>query len=433
MDPGDLHAALEANPAARNVLAVVVFCFTYVLIAARRLRWLPIGRPAGALLGAVAMVGLGVLTPKQSYAAINQDTIALLLGMMLITAYLDEAAFFDWVVSRFLAWCRTPWQLLLLVAVLSAVLSAFLVNDTVCLFMTPIVVLTCTRAKLPMGPFLIALATSSNIGSAATLVGNPQNMIIAHLSRLPFLRFLAVAGPAAAVGLLVNVGLLWLYYGRRLPDRLEVEAAAAGAQEEQARDPAKLRRVLLVVGLVVLGFLADCDLGYTTLAGACALIVLDRVEPRRAFERVDWTLLVFFCGLFVVVAGLERTGFVERVWTAARPNLDLSTTSGLDLFAVLVVVGSNLVSNVPLVLLTGPYLEGLGAPPLVGWGALAFVSTIAGNLTLIGSVANIIVAEGAKEHYTLGFVEYLRFGLVSTLLVLAAGLPVLVLAARLVG
>ncbi len=427
----DLHAALEANPAARNVVAVVLFCCTYVLIAARRLKWLPIGRPAGALLGAVAMVGLGVLTPKQSYAAINQDTIALLLGMMLITAYLDEAAFFEWIVGRFLAWCSTPWQLLVLVSALSAGLSAFLVNDTVCLFMTPVVVLTCTRAKLPMGPFLIALATSSNIGSAATLVGNPQNMIIAGLSKLPFLRFLAVAGPAAAVGLLVNVGLLWLYYGRRLAARLEVEPAPAAKGE--GRDPAKLRRVLLVVGLVVLGFLANCDLGYTTLAGACALMVLDRVEPRRAFERVDWTLLVFFCGLFVVVAGLERTGFVERVWTAARPNLDLGTTAGLDLFAALVVVGSNLVSNVPLVLLTGPYLEGLGAPPVLAWSALAFVSTIAGNLTLIGSVANIIVAEGAKEHYTLGFVEYLRFGLVSTLLVLAAGLPVLVLAARLVG
>lgn len=426
----DLHAALEANPAARNVVAVVLFCLTYALIAVRRLRWLPIGRPAGALLGAVAMVGLGVLTPKQSYAAINQDTIALLLGMMLITAYLDEAAFFDWIVGRFLAWCRTPWQLLVLVAVLSAGLSAFLVNDTVCLFMTPVVVLTCTRTRLPMGPFLIAIATSANIGSAATLVGNPQNMIIAHLSKLPFLRFLAVAGPAAAVGLVVNVGLLWLYYGRRLPARLEAEQAP---EAPQARDPAKLRRVLVVVGLVVLGFLANLDLGYTTLAGACALMVLERVEPRRPFEKVDWTLLVFFCGLFVVVAGLERTGFVERVWTEARPRLDLSTTSGLDLFAVLIVIGSNLVSNVPLVLLTGPYLEGLGAPPVLAWGALAFVSTIAGNLTLIGSVANIIVAEGAKEHYTLGFVEYLKFGLVSTLLVLAAGLPVLVLAARLAG
>ncbi len=281
-----------------------------------------------------------------------------------------------------------------------------------------------------MGPFLIAIATSSNIGSAATLVGNPQNMIIAGLSKLPFLRFLAVAGPAAAVGLLVNVGLLWLSYGRRLPARLEVEAAPPA---DGTRDEARLRRVLVVVGLVVLGFLSNLDLGYTALAGACALIVLDRVEPRRAFGRVDWTLLVFFCGLFVVVAGLERTGFVERVWTAARPGLDLSTPAGLGLFTLLVVVGSNLVSNVPLVLLTGPYLGGLGAPPVLAWSALAFVSTIAGNLTLIGSVANIIVAEGAKEHYTLGFVEYLRFGLVSTLLVLAAGLPVLVLAARLVG
>ncbi|MBX3468737.1 MAG: anion transporter [Planctomycetes bacterium] len=413
-----------------TALAVAIFCLTYVLIAARRLRVLPIGRPAGALLGAVLMVGARVITPEASFKAIDHDTIVLLLGMMLITAYMDQAAFFDWLVTKVLAVCATPWSLLVVVALLAGGLSAVLVNDTVCLFMTPVVVATCARARLPLGPYLIALATSANIGSAATLVGNPQNMIIGSLSRMPFGEFLLRCGPAALVGLLVNVALLRAYYGRSLPALMPPLEAAP----PRAGPPGLLRRVSVVLLLVVVAFFAGAHLGYAALAGAVALIVLERAEPREAFARVDWALLVFFCALFVVVHGLASTGLVEAVWTRAAPWLDLERAQGVSLFTGLVVVGSNLVSNVPLVLLAGPHLQALGGPsPALGWALLAFISTVAGNLTLIGSVANIIVAEGAKDHYTLGFVEYLRFGLVSTLVVLAAGVPVIVLASRALG
>jgi Na+/H+ antiporter NhaD/arsenite permease-like protein len=415
-----------------KALAVIIFCFTYALIAARRLRVLPIGRPAGGLLGAVLMVACGVLSPEESFAAIDHDTIVLLLGMMLITAYLDQAAFFDWVVSGVLRVCRSPWALLVIAAVLSAVLSALLVNDTVCLFMTPVVVATCARAKLPMGPYLLAVATSSNIGSAATLVGNPQNMIIGspRFSGMPFGEFLLRSGTAALVGLALNVALLWLYYGRRLP------AAMPAVDEAPAREAKRgdLGRVSIIIAAVVVGFFAGGHLGYTALAGAVALIVLERAEPRQAFARVDWALLVFFCSLFIVVRGLASTGLVAQAFEAARPFLDLERPQGVAAFCAVVIVGSNLVSNVPLVMLAGPYMKDIGgAQPELGWVLLAFVSTIAGNLTLIGSVANIIVAEGAKDHYTLGFVEYLKFGLVSTLLVLAAGVPVIWIVTRSLG
>lgn len=413
-----------------NLVAVAIFCLTYALIAARRLRWLPIGRPAGALLGAVLMVAAGVLTPEQSFEAIDHDTIVLLLGMMLIAAYLDEAAFFDWVVTGALRVCKTPWALLVLASLLSAALSAVLVNDAVCLFMTPVVVVTCARARLPMGPYLIAVATSANIGSAATLVGNPQNMIIGSLSGIPFAAFLARSGPAALVGLAINVALLRVYYRRHLPEVFTLTESAPARPIRRA----EIARVCAVILAVVIGFFAGLHLGYTTLGGAVALIVLERAEPRGAFARVDWALLVFFCALFVVVRGLASTGFVDEVWRAAQPWLGLEHAGGLGAFTGLIVVGSNLVSNVPLVLLAGPYMQALGgATPELGWVLLAFVSTVAGNLTLIGSVANIIVAEGAKDHYTLGFVEYLRFGLVSTLLVLAAGVPVVWVVARALG
>jgi len=408
-----------------NSAVYAIFALTYLLIASRRLSLLPIGRPAGALLGAVLMVAVGALTPQESWRAVDGNTILLLFGMMMLTAYLEKASFFQWVTARVLQVVRTPWALLWSVALLSGGLSAFLVNDAVCLFLTPVVVSVCARAGLPPGPYLIGLATSANIGSAATLVGNPQNMIIGSLSGFPFAEFILYAGPAACAGLGINIALLWAYYGRRLP------AAFPARTGPRTPEPAtrRLGTVLAVIGLVVLGFFAGLHLGYTTLAGALVLMVADRREPRDVFARVDWSLLVFFCCLFVVVEGLARTGIVETLWRAAGPYLSLHRPGGLAAFTGLMAAGSNLVSNVPLVLLLGPRLAELG-PERAGWVLLAFTTTVAGNLTLIGSVANIIVAEGAKDHYTLGFLEYLRFGFVSTLLVLAAGVTVIHLLLR---
>jgi Na+/H+ antiporter NhaD/arsenite permease-like protein len=403
-----------------NIVIVSIFCLTYVLIAARRLHVLPIGRPAGALVGAVLMVAVGALTPAESYQAIDHDTIVLLFGMMLITVYLERAGFFGAAADILLRSCRTPMALLAGVSLLAGGLSAFLVNDTVCLFLTPVVIAACQAGRLPMGPYLLGLATSANIGSAATLVGNPQNMIIGSLSRMSFLDFLVLAGPASAVGLAVNLGLLWLFFRRSLPPRFE---AAAGAP---ALDRRGLALVALVLAGVIAAFFAGLHLGYSALAGGTFLIVFHRQETRGIFARVDWTLLLFFCGLFIVVAGLEKTGLMARVWESAAPSMRLDAPGGLAIFTAVMLGGSNVVSNVPMVLITGPHLAELGSERL-GWALLAFTTTVAGNLTLIGSVANIIVAEGAREHYALGFFEYLRFGAVSTALVLAVGVPVLVL------
>jgi Na+/H+ antiporter NhaD/arsenite permease-like protein len=398
---------------------VSVFCFTYLLIAARRLEWLPIGRPAGALLGAVIMVAIGALTPKESYEAVDADTIVLLFAMMLLTAHLRRAGFFEWTARAVLSRCRTPWGLLVALSLTSAILSAWLVNDTVCLFLTPVVVAACRSAGLPMGPYLIALATSANLGSAATIVGNPQNMIVGSMSGLPFAGFLSVAGPAAAAGLLVNLALLAVYYRRSLPERLPPSVAPAVAV-----DRARLALIGTVLAGIVAGFFAGLHLGYTALAGVAILVLADRKDLRPVFAEVDWPLLVFFCSLFVVVAALGKTGLADRAWAAAAPYMDLREPSGVSLFTALMAAGSNIFSNVPMVVLTGPHLATLGTEQ-VGWVLLAYGTTVAGNLTLVGSVANIIVAEGAGDAYHLGFFEYLRFGFVSTVLALAAGVPII--------
>jgi Na+/H+ antiporter NhaD/arsenite permease-like protein len=392
-----------------------IFLLTYALIASRRLSLLPIGRPAGALLGALLMVSSGVLRPEETYRAIDHDTILLLFGMMVLSVYFERAGFFQWLAGAILSRWRSPLALLWAASLLSGVLSAFFVNDTVCFFLTPIIVEVCIRARLPLGPYLIAVATSANIGSSATLVGNPQNMIIGSLSAIPFARFLMLAGPAAAAGLILNTLLLTGYYRRRLPALI-----AAQASLSVRIDFRRLTSVSIVIGGVLLGFLGGLHLGYTTLGGVMLLILGDRKDPRETFSRVDWPLLLFFSSLFIVVSGLSKTGIVEKAWGFSAPFMALAEAGGVALFTILMTIGSNVVSNVPLVMLTGPYLHQLGAHEL-GWVLLAFTTTVAGNLTLLGSVANIIVAERARDYYTLGFLEYLRFGLVSTVAVLAVG------------
>lgn len=399
---------------------LAVFALSWLLIAFRRLRWLPIGRPAGAMAGAVGMVAVGALTPEQAWHAVDGPTITLLLGMMLFTAYVERARLFDAVAVALLRARPSPVALLVAVATASAALSAVLVNDTVCLFFTPLVLTVCRQRRLPPVPYLLALATSANVGSAATLVGNPQNMLIGSMSGLSFARWLAVVGPATLAGFAAHLGFLVVTQrGRLVPDGVP----------DGAEPPPALGREAALVGVVgaaiLLGFLAGWDLGTTTLAGVVVLFLAHRREPTEAIGKVDGSLLLFFAGLFVVVAGLGTTGLPDRAWAALAPHVSLTTPAGLATVTASLALGSNLVSNVPLVLLVGDSLASLGHPERA-WALLGFVTTIAGNLTLVGSVANIIVAEQAKGTVELGFVEYLRVGFPSAVLVLAVGVPVVV-------
>ncbi|HRE92537.1 MAG TPA: SLC13 family permease [Myxococcota bacterium] len=351
---------------------VIIFALTWLLIAFRRLRVLPIGRPAGALLGATLMVVTGAMTPEASYHAIDGDTIVLLLGMMLITAELEQTGFFPWASARVLRVARTPRSLLTVVALASALGSAFLVNDTVCLFLTPIVVATCVAARLPLGPYLIVLATSANLGSALTLVGNPQNMLIGSMSGLGFAAFMLAALPAVAVAFMVHLCLAHRFYKRALPPALAQSAPGPVA----VVDTRRVRVVMVVLVGVVIAFFLGAHLGYAAMSGAVALMVTRFREPQETFRRVDWTLLLFFCGLFVVTAALRDTGLVASAWEAAAPAMRLDSPGGLTVFTALMTLGSNLVSNVPMVVLTGPYLETLGDPSL-GWVLMGFITTVA--------------------------------------------------------
>jgi Na+/H+ antiporter NhaD/arsenite permease-like protein len=309
--------------------------------------------------------------------------------------------------------------------VLSGVFSAVLLNDTVCLFLTPVVCHVCLKRGLPLGPYLLALATSSNIGSAATLVGNPQNILIGSIGPLSFGAYASIVAPATAAALGANALLLQLVFRRSLRDAENTRLPLPRAEPATRVRPL----ALWVSALVVVGYGAGLHLAFTTLAGVMLLVVLQRREPHTLFRDLDWSLIVFFAGLFVVVSAFASTGFPERAFQFAVPHMQLRTAPGVAWLSAYTVLGSNLFSNVPLVMLTGPLLAKLGSPER-GFALLGYVSTVAGNLTLLGSVANLIVAERARRHHTLGFMEYLRFGVWSTLVSLLVGVPVVCLLTR---
>ena len=406
----------------RELWAILIFAFTYLLISGRRLKILPLNRPAAALLGTVLMVAAGVLTPKQAYAAVDYDTLVLLLGMMLIAAYLSLAGFFDWAADWVLRVGQTPQRLLLYLILTSGTLSALLVNDTICLMLTPLVVAVMVRGRLPLPPYLLALAMSANIGSVCTLVGNPQNMIIGSLSQIPFLRFSASLLPVAVVGLAIQYAVLRFGFRRLL--------ATATIHKSPAPPRPLDRRLLLitfaVLALVFVGFLAGLNLPWTALAGGALVMVLARRDTHQVLKLVDWHLLVFFAALFVVVEGLNSTGLPDQIHGSLRGVFGHTASAQAWNLAWFSALGSNLFSNVPFVLVAGKWINHFAQPELM-WKVMALATTFAGNLTLLGSVANLIVVESARGHCEIGFWDYAKFGLPITLLTTVAGLGLLLL------
>jgi Na+/H+ antiporter NhaD/arsenite permease-like protein len=404
----------------QEFLAIAIFAITYLLISGRRLKILPLNRPAAALLGTVLMVAAGVMTPEQVYRAVDYDTLVLLLGMMVISAYLFLAGFFDWAADWVLRVSRTPRRLLLYLTLTSGILSALLVNDTVCLMLTPLVVAVMVRGRLPLLPYLMALAMSANIGSVATLVGNPQNMIIGHLSQIPFLRFSASLLPVAGVGLAIQYAVLsWGF--RKVLAHARIDPPEG---EAKPLDQRLFWLTTAVLSLVFLGFVFGSNLAWTALSGAALIMLLARRDTHEVLKLVDWHLLVFFAALFAVVEAVNRTGLPDQVYEPLKSLFGGTVTHQTWNLAWFSALGSNVFSNVPFVLVAGKWINNFANPELM-WKVLALATTLAGNLTILGSVANMIVVESARNHIEVGFWDYARLGIPITILTTVAGLIVL--------
>ncbi len=406
------------------IAGLVIFAATYLLIAVQRLPFIHLNRPAASLVGAVAMVVAGVLTPQQAYAAIDLDVIVFLLGLMLIVGYLEVGKFFEWVADAVLRRAGTPLRLLAAAVVGGGLLSAFFVNDTVCLVITPVLLAALGTLRVRPTPYLLGLAMGANVGSVVSITGNPQNMLVGIWSGMSFGGFLARMLPVGAGGLV----LTYVVLRRAFRDEL-----ARPFPEEVATTPVALDRPLVTKGLAAFGvavvaWLAGASLPGAAIAAGALMVLVAQRDPGDAIERVDWDLLLFFASLFVVMRGLEATGavaWIDRRALAlaqgASPWRDATVVSGV------MVALSNLISNVPAVILWRGTVPTLPDPAFV-WRIVAMSATFAGNLLLIGSVANLIVAEKAEAAgIRIGFWEYARVGIPVTLLTLAWGILVLVL------
>ncbi|HRZ87183.1 MAG TPA: SLC13 family permease [bacterium] len=395
---------------------LIIFLVTYYHIAAPKMSFLKLDRPSWALIGAVLMVATGVMTLQEAYNAIDLNTIALLFGMMVLVSYMKLGGFFKVVSFSLQRYARRPALLLVMVILAGGSLSALFVNDTVCIMFTPLLLHLLTAVGLPPVPYLIALAMSSNIGSACTLTGNPQNMLVGIFSGWGYARFAAYMLPVALVGLAINYAVVYLLYRRRF-----LGLTVRQISEKPDIDAPLLRKSLFVLAAVLAGFCFLKNMPLVAVAGAAFMIVIADRKPSEAFEKVDWTLLLFFTGLFIVTNGMNKAiaaaGLHEKVLACMGGTVAMQAVS----LSAVSVVASNVVSNVPFVMLSAPWIGRL-LDPRIMWLVLAMSSTFAGNLTLVGSVANLIVAESAKETAHIGFREYLKAGTVVTLLTVAAGL-----------
>jgi Na+/H+ antiporter NhaD/arsenite permease-like protein len=402
-------------------LGAVVFAITYVVISARRLQWLPLDRPAGALLGAVACVVLGVLAPKEALAAIDGATLLLLFGVMGIGAFLARDGFFvaaeRWLVRR----AGTPARLLGLVVWGAGGLAALVTNDAVCVLAAPLLVRLVQRHRLPPLPFLLALSTAANTGSVATLVGNPQNMLCGLLGELVFRDYLLHMVPVAIMGLAINHALLWLMFRGSLAPRV-----LDPAQAEPEPAGRRWRVTVAVLLATIVAYMAGASMAWTAVAGFALLMVVPRTDTRGLWANIDGSLLVFFAALFVVVQGLVVSGVPAWLFSRFPLALDFGDPGSVLRGAGIFVAGSNLVSNVPFIMVVREPLMALPQPERA-WELLAMSSTFAGNLTLLGSVANVIVAEAGREVGGIGFFSFLRVGVPLTLLTTLVGVAWLLL------
>ncbi len=394
------------------MIALAIFCGTFLALSIGTFPGTRIDRTGAAIIGASLMIGFNVLTFEEAVRAVDYSTILLLFGMMIVVANLRLSGFFRLVSAWAVRHAHHPWTLLAAVVVSAGVLSAFFVNDTMCLVLTPLVIeVTRALGRNPL-PYLLATAMASNAGSVATITGNPQNMMIGTLSGIPYRTFTGALAPVAAIALAVTYAVVVLMFPREFRDRGRVEVPALRV---------RVNRVLLAKALVVSGamigfFFWGWPVAKVAVVAGALLLITRRVKPEKVYHEIDWPLLAMFAGLFIVVAGIEKTSLERELFVYAS-QFGLDRVGVLTAFAALT---SNIVSNVPAVLVFRPVVARLSDPTL-GWLTLAMSSTLAGNLTVLGSVANLIVVQRARREVRISFWDYCRVGIPVTLLTLAAG------------
>jgi Na+/H+ antiporter NhaD/arsenite permease-like protein len=404
------------------LLAAGIFLVTYALIVVDRIH-----RTIAALLGGLAVIVLGIVPQHEAFAAIDWNVIFLLAGMMIIASILSETGLFQWIAVQAVKFGRgNPMTILLLLVLITAFGSALLDNVTVVVLIAPVTLFVASSLGVNPLPYLLAEAMASNIGGIATLIGDPPNILIASAAGLDFITFAANMTPIMLIILAVFCGLcFWLFRqeitGSQNP-RLDVQALDAS---ELITDPVKLRKSLIVLAGVFIGFLFQGTLhlepATIAMAGATVLLLWSGSDPHTVLGNVEWTTLFFFIGLFIVVEAVVAVGLIDQIALRAvqLTGGSLPLTSTLILW--LSAVASGIVDNIPYTAAMIPIVDSVGKtmPVQPLWWSLTLGADLGGNLTLVGASANIIVASLAERSgHPIEFRQWLRYGIPVTLVAL---------------
>ncbi len=371
-----------------------------------------------SLVGASALIIINEMNLKKAVSFIDIDTIILIFAMMIININLRLAGFFNIIANKVIAYSKTPRQLLIILTFSSGILSSLFLNDTIVIMFTPMIIEIVIHFKRNPIPYLIALATSANIGSAATIVGNPQNMIIGIQSGISFSEFMFYMFPISLVCLFHVVIVISIIYKKEFTNQ---------KFEENLDKETKIYRPLFikstaVLTLMLIAFLIGSPVAITALAASAILLITRRIKPERVFLEVDFSLLIFFACLFIIS---HQTNYLLTS-SVKISDLQFFSENRIINISIVASVLSNIISNVPAVLMLSPIIKEMINPEKI-WLTLALSSTFAGNLTLLGSVANLIVVEMARKRgVNIKFTEYLKSGVIITIISLVFGVTWLI-------
>lgn len=404
-----------------QLTALIIFIITYTGIIFTRLPKMNIDRPSAAFFGAVAMILFGVIDLQDAVKAIDYNTIILLLGMMIIIATLQLDGFFSWIAAMAISWSKTRFRLLVIIVGITGISSAFLVNDAVVLLFTPVIISICRSARINPLPFLIAEILASNAGSVMTMTGNPQNMLIGLSSGITYSDFLFRLLPVSVVSMVVIIMVIRLMYRKTFSDRSFIEFTGPAYSYDFASMKISSGIFLLVILFFFLSPFVNISIPLVALAGASLILILGKVKPSKVIRQVDWVLLLFFASLFIVVEAAEKAGILKILVNNPILNPDfkgLAVVHGISLFM------SQIVSNVPYTIMMIPSFNSANNDIL--WLALASASTLAGNATIIGAMANLIVIEVAeRDGVRISFYEFFKSGLIVSLVTLMISVVIL--------
>ncbi|MDF9409539.1 anion transporter [Pelotomaculum isophthalicicum JI] len=384
------------------IVSGIILVATLIVFGIGKIPIFRVDRAGAAIIGGALIMATGVLTFNQAVQSVDFRTIILLFSMMIVTTSLKSAGFFRFIGNYLIKNLKTRKGFLFGVVITSGLLSAFFINDIVCLILTPIVIIICKKEKIPPLPYLMAVATASNIGSAGTLLGNPQNILIGSISNVSFFSYIVIAFPLAVVGLLINYLVISWFYR----DLLEGDLTG-GEPLRKGYHRYLLGKSLVVTLGILAGFIVSKEPAIIASLGAAYLLVTRRLKPDKIYAGIDFNLLVMFIGLFVVMGGVEQSGLMNRI-------MEIFSFKSFRVFSILTIALSNIFSNVPAVMLLKSFIP---SDVSFWWIGLGVFSTLAGNLTVTGSVANLIVIETAKhEGIQIKFLDYFKVGFPLTLL-----------------